>query len=294
MKEHLNENTLYATVAMLVSDGKPLILVVEGPDDHLMLKDHCSDDLFLLEGTGGREQILRTAALARQRHLERVRFLVDRDYDDYGESGWLGQSNVFVSRGHDCFLDIVIADPRLLHKVVEVHSASATRRPSASGSRAMPAPESVVVDAIELALNLAAVRIVAARRGLNLTFASFAFGPLKASEFNARSIANTVLVRSAYCDDHEVILDESAEVHEEISSLPVPPIGDHDLFAALARILSTYDVKISDKTLQRTFIAIAAMTCDAVMKTSWYEEIKDWSSSHGYMGLDCLNVALAA
>lgn len=52
MQEHLNENTLFNTVAMLLKDVYDRVLVVEGPDDHLLLKRHVPASLTIQECLG--------------------------------------------------------------------------------------------------------------------------------------------------------------------------------------------------------------------------------------------------
>lgn len=286
MREFLNENTLFATVAMCAQETPSLLLIVEGDDDHLVLKTHTSTGLQIIPGTGGRDQVLRTAMLAHQRGLQRVRFLIDRDYDDYVESTKIALGNVLESARHDLFMDLVSADPMILQRVVDVHTASASRRGTEKSPRPVPPPADIVENAFRLASQLAAVRIVSARNGLGFDFRRFSFGALRVSEFNVSAIVNIVMVRCGY-DEHGAIdvLAEALEAHSELAQYDEPPVGDHDLFSAMARVLKRFDVLVSSQTLQRAFIM--GVTCTAVSNLPWFIELQDWCALYGLQGLTC-------
>lgn len=97
MREFLNENTLYGTIAMIIQEHVGTILVVEGQYDKLALQGHSERGLEILPGFGGREHITRVAKIAEERGLGRVRFLVDRDYDPYITDSPKRPSNMMVS-----------------------------------------------------------------------------------------------------------------------------------------------------------------------------------------------------
>lgn len=292
MKEYLNENTLYNTLAMYLAETNSLILVVEGPDDHLMLKEHASSDLVLMAGTGGRGQALRAAELSVKRGLKNVRFLVDRDYDDFRDVETIELENVFVSDGHDCFIDVLANDPGLLNRVIDVETASARRRPGASST--IPSPSEIQSEAIALASHLVAVRVLDARRSLGLNFRKFSFGELKIRNTNVQIVTKMVLVRSGYDESNSTqIISEAADVHLEVCGLPVLPVGDHDLFSALARVLKHFKVSVSSDALQRG--VILAVSCTALSHTGWFRQVQDWCAHNGRVGFDCMSGnALAA
>lgn len=284
MREFLNENTLFATIAMYVQESGSLLLVVEGDDDHLVLKTHVSTDLDLLPGTGGRGQVLRAANLAVRRGLKGVLFLVDRDYDDYTGSTATALENVLVSTHHDLFTDLEACDPELMNRVIDLHTAPARRRPGAQPPD-IPEPMQIRDDAFGLAAHLAAVRVVDAEKGLNLDFKRFSFGSLREDEFNVRSIATTLLDRCRHVDTGGV--DVMAEAVEARSRIPqdAVPVGDHDLFAALSRVLKNFNIFDTADSLQRTFIA--AVSCFAISSTAWFHEIQAWSARNNRNGFTC-------
>lgn len=292
MREYLNEDTLFATIAMYLSESDALVLVVEGDDDHLTLKDHCSPDLRLIPGTGGKLQILKTAELARKRALPRVRFLVDRDYDSYSDEPVEFLENVFVSETHDFFVDIITSDTNLLSRLIDVHTASARRRPT-KGAR-IPASEKIRQDAFALASLLAATRIVDRRRRLCLDFKRFSFANLKANEADPRTVAEKVLSRTLHEEDSvPEILEEVERTHEEIQLLPQPPIGDHDFFAALASVLKRFNITVRRDELQRGFIL--SITCNSLAGTRWFHDIQKWCAAVDRTGFNCESrVTLAA
>ncbi|NVC25055.1 hypothetical protein E7Z53_16650 [Kocuria salina] len=286
MKEFLNENTLYNTLAMYLAEGNSLLLVVEGPDDHLMLKEHCSSDLVLIAGIGGKGQVLRAAELCIKRDLRGVRFLVDRDYDDFTGLKRINLNNVFMSEGHDCFIDVLTSDPALLNRVIDVESSSARRRPGITS--ALPNPSEIQAEAVALASHLVAVRVMDARRGLGLDFKKFSFGGLKVSEFDIKVIAEKVLVRSSYGGADSVeIIDEVVRTHLEMRELPHLPVGDHDLFSALSRILKQFNVSVSSNALHRG--VILAVSCSALKGTIWFKQIQEWCARNDRVGFTCVS-----
>lgn len=291
MREYLNENTLFNTVAMVLDEGEGLLLVLEGPDDHLLLKGSCTPQLQLLTATGGRPQVLSTARLAHDRRLRRARFLVDQDFDRYNGSTETQLDNVFVSDHHDCFVDLVCVDRSHLHRVIDVHCEQARRRSDQAVS--VPEPAFVEGEAFTLASKLAATRIVDARRGLFLDFKRFKFGGLAANDFDVTRIAEIVLTRSRYAgDDRDEVLADAVSVHSEIVEMQHSPVGDHDLFAALARVMRQYEVHVSDDHLQRGFIL--SVSCDSLIKTNWGKAIQQWCKSYGMSGFTCDPQPLAA
>lgn len=284
MREYLNENTLFNTVAMFLEESQGLLLVVEGPDDHLLLRGSCTPQLQLLTATGGRHQVLSTAQLALDRGIRRARFLVDQDYDRYNGSAETHLDNVLVSDHHDCFIDLMCADRSLLHRVIEVHCDPVRRRPDETVDT--PDPAHIEGEAFRLASKLAAIRIVDARRRLLLDFKRFKFGGLPVDDFEVSRIAEIVLTRSQYVhDDRADVIADAVSTHAEIAGMQHSPVGDHDLFAALARVMQQYDVHERDASLQRSFIL--AVGCNSLMQTSWCKEIQQWCKSYGESGFTC-------
>src|SRR5699024_2336456 len=236
MQEYLNGDTLYATVAMTLSEISGLALVVEGAHDHLTLDDHCSSELQLIEGVGGKMNVLRAAVLANERSLRRARFLVDRDFDSFGSGGAVYGENVHVSDTHDLFTDAILNDTNLLPRIIKVHTSSLDRRPT-STTKDPELVETLSQKAQSLASDLAAVRVVDKRRGLSLDFKRFSFGSLDENEFNEIDIGRIVLERSQYSGGVvDGILQDIQETRREISMLPRPCYGDHDYLNALARV----------------------------------------------------------
>ncbi|WP_182170774.1 hypothetical protein [Flaviflexus equikiangi] len=291
MKEYLNENTLFNTVAMFLDESEDLLLVLEGPDDHLLLREFCTPQLNLMTATGGRSQVLSTAKLASDRGLFRARFLVDQDYDRFSGSTLTNLKNVFISDHHDCFLDLIHTDSSLLRRVIDVHCDSTRRRDDLAVT--IPEPEIIEQEAFGLASMLAASRIVDARRELCLDFKRFRFGSLLVDEFDVGKIAEIVLTRSQYeNDDRAEFVTDAISTHSEVVQMQHSPVGDHDLFSALARVMKQYNVHVSDDILQRSYIL--KVTCLALSKTGWYQRIQQWCESHGRTGFTCEPQSFAA
>lgn len=285
MQEFLNEHTLYATVEMYLRENSGLALVVEGAHDHLALKAHCSPDLTLIEGTGGKPQVLKAAKLAVRRSLERARFLVDQDFDAFGSQNHHHPSNVSVSDTHDFFTDVILGDPDILPRVVEVHTNSFKRGPNAI-SVSSAQVDVLIKKAASLASDLAAVRIVNGRLDLSLDFKRFSFGSLNDSKLNIESIGREVLLRSQYrLPNGEQVLNEIYKTRAQIKGLSQPCYGDHDFLDALARLLKMHDIAVSSANLRNGLIL--AMTCKSICMSDWFQEVQQWSANNGRQGFNC-------
>jgi hypothetical protein len=287
MREFLTENTLFNTVAMYIAESASLLLVVEGDDDHLALKSHTSEDLELLAGTGGREQVLRTASLARLRALSGVRFLVDRDYDAYIKPSGSVLDNVTVSTRHDLFMDLMSNDPTLIDRLIDTYLDIARRRgKGGKGLANVPSLAAVKNESFLLSAALAAVRIVDAKNGLGLDFRRFSFGELAIRDFSVRGVARIVLERNGYDDDGVAdLIGDAVEVYLEITAAGDPPVGDHDFFSALARVLKRLRIAVRAETLHRAFIV--GVACRAIYPANWYVEIQQWCALNRRDGFTC-------
>lgn len=293
MQEYLNENTLFATVAMTLSEISGLALVVEGAHDHLTLDEHCSSDLHLIAGVGGKMNILRAAALASERSLGRARFLVDRDFDSFENESILYGENVHVSDSHDLFTDAILNDTNLVPKIVKVHTNALDGRLTCTAKN--PAMvETLIRKAKSLASDLASVHVVDKRRGLSLDFKRFSFWGLDEDEFNEIAIGKIVLERSKYSEgDVDEILQDFQATRSEIEMLPRPCFGDHDFLNALSRVLKLHNVSIKSVNLHKGLIL--AITCRSFNSTSWFREIQEWCALKGKQGFNCdIGEAIAA
>lgn len=284
MREYLNSNTLFATIAMYSSESDDLVLVVEGDDDQLVLKDHCSAELRIIAGIGGKMKVLETANLVRQQQLRRVRFLLDRDYDSYSCEEPDQPENVFFSETHDFFMDLLAKDERLLSKLIDVHMARVFRRPD---DRSSTLNLKVVEEEVKsLASIVAAVRVVDAKAKLGLSFNKFSFGELRREDINPQVITQKILTRSKQpvesINEIQFQVDQLCQKTEDLAKIP---ISDHDLFKALSRVLKFYDVSVSDRELQRGFLL--AISCRSIALTTWYREIQEWSRQQQSVGLTC-------
>ncbi|WP_143180877.1 hypothetical protein [Buchananella hordeovulneris] len=282
MKDHLDEHTLFNTVAMQCKATGKMALVVEGKTDYLLLYRPFGGHILLKHATGGKTQVLQAAKLALDRNFDSIRFLVDRDYDNYREAKSYG-SNVLVSVSHDCVIDVVARARDDLHHVICVRVARVSPRFSDESC----VPEDIAREAYDLCARFSATRIVAARRSLDLRLSEFKFGGLKKCQLSPEEIANQALVRSRYQgDDRERIVQESLKEYERIRISPLLEIGDHDFFDALAYVLNERcRVKVKGDDLQ--YDVLGAISSKAVFETQWCKEIMAWLKRSGF-GSDLL------
>lgn len=285
MLKYLDENDFFSTIMMSRGLGK-LVLVVEGHDDRLVLEPHVSEKLILLAGAGGKQNVLKAAKFAHDKGFSNVRFLVDRDYDDYAVDPVLSLENVIYTSTHDMFIDIATGNPSLLLRIIEVKTDSARR---SNGGSSVPSSNDILVSAFSLATSLAAVRIVNERRKLSLNFKDFPFGKIEPGETNVQIIAEIVISRSNPKDrniEDKVILSESETIRGEIDEKRAL-VGDHDFFDALAGVLRSFGIKEKGKKLQESFII--KIDCQSLVNLEWFRKLTEWGNSFGIMIFDCKN-----
>ncbi len=284
MKEHLNFNTLHNTICMLLPEIPEMVLVVEGPDDEIALKNHTSSAIKIISATGGKGQLLQVAEICDRDGLERVRFLMDRDYDDLIFGPTPNPENIFISTTHDCFTDLIYNDPSLLQRTIDVEMKSARR--ACSGREDLPADFEIEKKSHNLALCLAAARVANGRHQAGINFSNLSLFSLKDNELNIGGIFAQIIQRKLYSgSEPNKFLAEMHEIYKQLESHKMFYIGDHDLFHALSRILSMSNVKVKADQLHKNIILAAR--CKSFQAAAWFEEIQDWCIRHNYTGFDC-------
>lgn len=279
MKEAINPNTLFNTIAMARQGTSALILVAEGDDDSFLLSWHRNpDDLILIEG-GGREVALGAADLVHNRTLGGVRFLIDSDYDRFTKSQATYPPNVIASTFHDVMMDVLLADLRTIDIVVATQCRSTAR----SGTKIDP--ELVRKQAFELASNVARVRIIDGRDDLTLRLSPFPFGVLSAVPPNLAEVCELAVIRSETHHTPETLADEVKSDASCQELVPEDAVGDHDFFRALSRILKHHGVLIKDTTLFTAFLA--AIGCSQISLTGWHQQISSWGQDNSRDVFNC-------
>ncbi|WP_336992426.1 hypothetical protein [Leucobacter sp. VD1] len=274
MKGALNENTVFATVAMARQASHALLIVVEGDDDHFILKDHLNHhDVVLIAGNGGKGNVLRAASLADARKVGGVRFLVDSDLDRFVSPPVQYPANVLVSTTHDVVTDLLFQSPIQVEKIIDSHSRKARRKGVQFSTSA------VWAEACELAAALAPLRIVNERHGYGLNFQDFPFGKvsdLPASNSSLSEIAVSRSNTSLTATDLSGMVDaETSHKDIEIKYL----FGDHDFFGALGRVLKSKGVHASSDSLVTTFLA--GILCSHLTSTDWCGSLASWGERYG-------------
>lgn len=274
MKGALNGNTVFATIAMARQASNALLLVVEGDDDHFILKDHLNHlDVVLIAGNGGRDNVLRAASLADAWQVGGVRFLVDSDFDRFISPPVSYPRNVLLSTTHDVVTDVIFQSQIHVEKIIDSHSRSA-RRNGAQFSSAEAWNESC-----ELAAALAPFRILNERQGYGLKFKDFPFGRLSALPASSLELSDITVGRS---NTSLTATDLSKEVDSETSHKGVEIrflFGDHDFFGSLGRILKSKGVHVSPDSLTAAFFA--GILCTHLASTDWYDSLASWGEENG-------------
>jgi hypothetical protein len=290
MREALNSNILFNTIAMIHSELQSIILVAEGDDDYFLLERHKGDDLYVLPGQGGKANVLEAALKASSRSLKRALFLVDKDYDTFRKPPVVYPTNVLVSKNHDLFMDILEVDAETIEGVIHAHMRGSSRRLGQQIS-----PEIMRRQALELAARIVPIRVANEQHELGLNLSDFPFGGIESLEPSSRKIAEIVRDRSntKFTSDE---LERWAELGEsELDGASMEFVGDHDFFRALARVLREHGASgISHKILFSSFLATMNFRCASIMGTELYGTLGSWSQKFGMSAFSCPCGDLAA
>ncbi len=279
MRGAITPTTIFGTVAMARQGSSSLILVVEGDDDHFMIKEHINDGDVILIGGSGRPKVLEAAVKAEQRGVRGVRFLVDADYDRFTQPASRYPSNVVASQHHDAMIDVVLTNPAVLDRVIASYGRSVERR---GGTLDVA---SIRDAAISLAAALAPLRIVNERMGYNLNLRDFPFGRLASIVPTAADLSTLVIERS---DTTLTAAQLEAEIegHRSHAGTDVAVLaGDHDLFRALARVLVDHGVNVRADFLWSGFMS--AVDCGVLAVVPWYQELLDWGVANSRATFNC-------
>lgn len=278
MKEMLSRQTLFNTVAMIHMESRALILVVEGEDDHFILRPHATQELLIVCGYG-RPSVLGAAHLAEVARLERVAFLVDADYDRFGPKRSY-PSAVIVSENHDLVIDLIMASTTVIDRVIEAHARSACRHGNATLD-----PADMRLQALDLASRVALLRVVNERDRLNLNLARYPFGRLTSTSPSYEEIARLAVERSRDNCDPVAVAQEMQLIEQWAAPAAALP-GDHDFFGALARVLSdNCAANITARSLEAGYLG--AISCATLAGTPWFQRVGGWSSSRDAHAFSC-------
>ena len=281
MREYENENTLHNAIALAVSgDRNSLVVVMEGDDDPFLLKGWVGDSIRVMSGSGGKGQVIRVAQQFERRGQDRVKFVVDRDYDDFASCAVEYPSNVLSSCHHDCFVDVLAAHERLLPTVVDYHLDAARRSRGSKGELVTSlSVEAIVTRCFDLASMLAACRIVDYHHSLGLNFKCFKYVGHSIDDLNTSYIMQRLiesnpsleLEPASFCAEAEAVLCD-------VRMRSFPPVGDHDLFAALNFVVSKYSSAPSEKTLR--VAVLSSLSVAILRRISWCKALEAWSLSY--------------
>lgn len=283
MRGAITPTTIFGTVAMARQGSSSLILVVEGDDDHFMIRDHINVSDVVLIGGNGRPKVLEAAAKAERRGVRGVRFLVDADYDRFTQPTSSYPSNVVVSKHHDAMVDVVLMNPSVLDRVIASYGRSVERR---GGSLDVAA---VRAEAITLAGAVAPLRVVNERMGHNLNLRDFPFGRLASTTPTDAELAALAVERSDTAITAAQLEVDIAGQRSHVGADIAVLIGDHDLFRALARVLSDHGVSIRPDFLWSGFMS--AVSCRELYLVAWYQELVGWGAANSHSTFNCQLVA---
>lgn len=280
MRGALTGDTLFATVKLARQASEKLILVVEGDDDHFVLKQHLNErDVLVICATGGKPNVLRASRLASDQHVQGVRFFIDADYDRHLRPAPEYPSTVVTSTGHDAFADMAVEGTSLLDRVIDSHSRAGRRNGAEFET------SEVREQAFKLAAAIAPLRIANDNHDYGLNLRAFPFGKIPTLPATDEMFAALAIQRSGTPLTAEALV---ADIQDEAARLSVSEgllIGDHDLFGALSRVLREHGVIAGAESMSASFIA--GLLCAHLGVTDWYQELDEWGHVNSRSTFSC-------
>lgn len=284
MRSALGAVTFFNTVALARQAVRSLILVVEGEDDHFMLKNHVNPaDVLLIAGVGGKPTVLEAAARAQRSGMRGIRFVVDVDYDKFTSPTMSYPANVLASKHHDGVMDVLLGAPHLIRRVVESHARTEVRRGAAID------PTDIHDQALALAAAVAPLRIANERHGYGISLATFPFGNVPLSSPTSDDLADAVFKRAQGRVTKKALSAQITAEKAHLGSDPALLAGDHDFFRALARALQARGVSARAEDLWAS--VLAGVLCAHLAATDWYRALVEWGDAHSRTTFGCPHAA---
>ncbi|MHA3020458.1 hypothetical protein ACXPWS_09300 [Mycobacterium sp. BMJ-28] len=270
MREFLNSDTLFNTIAMLRSGTDGLILVVEGSDDRHVIERHVHHSVTVLCGQGGKQELVEAAALVDARQVSKVRVLIDRDYDNHSGPVEPYADCIVASTNHDLVMDLLLVDLAIIYRVIDAHTRGPAVMPRVRAA-------DVFAEALIIAARVSTLRMLSLKNRWDLNLANFPFGRFSGSRPNPQAVVRLALERSKPGPKPTPVLKQLRSELKANADRLVKVVGDHDFFGAVAFVLrrSGY-AGIGESSLAASFFA--AVDCSSVSKTDWFNDIEAWST----------------
>jgi hypothetical protein len=212
-----------------------------------------------------------------------VYFLVDSDYDRFIAPQLPYGEKVISSDGHDLVMDLVFVDRSVMHRVLESHSRG-YQHPTGLPFDA----EDLMRRGLKLAMPVGVLRMLSVENGWGLRLRDFPFGKLPSTEPDAAEILEVALRRSPPDPDRaELTASNFADSIEKYKNQASSLVGDHDFFAAVARVLSD-DGWTSVKSDNLVASFLAATHCLSISRTEWFKDLANRAiADSGQSCFDC-------
>lgn len=292
MKELLTPSIIFNQIAMLPKPS--CVIVLEGEDDALALRDHALEGTYVFAGVGGRSGVLEDAERALREGLEGIIFLIDRDFDSALSNGLRYPSNVIASVSHDFFTDIILGQPDCIKRILEIEAKSLLR------SGAIQSVEPMIDLATRLSMFATAIEIE--RQS-------------KAPDFECRgNYLESALQRCTLSGDPILSRDPIRDIigalravnrglelpkdfesacrarYEWLQQQAIPLYGDHLFFKCLALSAKRFGLKHVGADRLANVLIHSARDCDLISNSLVAPELLEWLSAEGRNGIDCFGL----
>lgn len=284
MNEHLDGDTLYASILMMQNGGeKSYIILVEGPEDCGLIDPHLDSAVCFTEIGHGKKAVLEAMRLVKKNQIEGVFAVVDRDFDDPANLKE-GCSSISVSEAYDLHSELFFESPEIVDRLLANHTE---RTKAQSAIRLLPQPVPEVV--IDICFPVGAVRLASTSRAWGVNLSKFPTNDLVSAYFKGEldNVCCTVAIsRSPNISVTET--DILAEIDAARGNDAVQPRGvccGHDLASALASLFRRWGGKSGSDAIARSIRS--ATDCESFKRLSVFRDIETWGKIEGQPLLRC-------
>lgn len=272
----------YSTLLLLSQSGP--VIMVEGDDDILIFKHIITPKVNIVASSGGKSRALDVAKIAEDQGLDRAHFLIDSDYDSYKQKIINYPSNVTSSEHHDCFIDLIANDLAPLRETIHSKLLRAKQQTNDScTTNADSATIQVLKDAIRIASDLAAVRIVSAHFSLRLNIRTYNIFELEPEVITAhhayKHLCTNITVPPEIERQHFQMIEDTLN---DFKSSSFPRVGDHDLLRAVIKTLNSRPIRIQANEEELRYATLSQISPAKFRKVRWFQDLLTWCEELGF------------
>jgi len=277
MRQYLTGADLFAYIQMMRQVDARLTVIVEGVEDCGLIDPHLDHTAAQTIPGHGKQSVIDAAALFDDQQVDKVRLIIDADFDrQLGMTDTL-PANLILTEYHDLDADVFFNCNRLVPAIIANFCDRTKHRDHI---------ETVAVEAEALIIDIAAavgiVRYSSLRDSLQLKMHRFPMTQLiQTYELNRTHLEEAVaqaVARSgpqAGRPDISVLTQELAVIADRRTLC-----GGHDIMSIFSTLIrERWGGRVGSDVVANAFRT--ATSCDCWRRTRIYADVNEWSRQHG-------------